>query len=101
MPLVFVHSGVTDAREWDGVRTALGEGETAAPDLWGATHRVTTVLASFVGTATLVGTSFGGRVALETALTAPARVSRLVLVNANPIGWSREVAALGAEEDAL
>jgi len=101
MSLVFVHSGVTDAREWDGVRTAFSDEDTVAPDLWGAADRVATVLESFAGTATLVGTSFGGRVVLETALSAPERVERLVLVNANPFGWSAEVAAVGAEEDAL
>src|SRR6266567_2973876 len=101
MPLVFVHSGVTDDREWDGVRTAFSDEGTVAPDLWGAADRVATVLKSFVGTSTLVGTSFGGRVVLETALSAPERVERLVLVNANPFGWSAEVAAVGAEEEAL
>jgi 3-oxoadipate enol-lactonase len=101
MSLVFVHSGVTDAREWDDVRPEFAESEISTPELWGAADRVAAVLASFGDTATLVGTSFGGRVVLETALTAPERVARLVLINANPFGWSDEVAAVGAEEEAL
>lgn len=101
MGLVFVHSGVTDAREWDGVRAIFGLDRTSAPDLWNAADRVATVLASFADSATLVGTSFGGRIVLETALTAPERVTRLVLINANPFGWSDDVAAVGAEEDEL
>jgi 3-oxoadipate enol-lactonase len=99
MALVFVHSGVTDPREWDEVRPAFDD--TSAPDLWGTADRVAAVLASFTGSATLVGTSFGGRIVLETALTAPERVTRLVLINANAFGWSEEVAAVGAEEEAL
>jgi pimeloyl-ACP methyl ester carboxylesterase len=100
MPLVFVHSGVTDPREWDGVREALGE-ESAAPELWNSSDRVATVLDSFDGAATLVGTSFGGRVVLEAAQSAPKRVTGVVLINANTFGWSEDVARIGAEEEAL
>ena len=49
------------------------------------------VLSAFDGAAALVGTSFGGRAVLETALAAPERVTQLVLIDANPFGWSDDV----------
>jgi pimeloyl-ACP methyl ester carboxylesterase len=101
MPVVFVHSGVTDSREWDAVLPAFGADETATPEYWSSADRVETILSSYAGAATLVGTSFGGRIVLETAVIAPERVERIVLVNANIFGWSEEVAAVGAQEDEL
>jgi pimeloyl-ACP methyl ester carboxylesterase len=107
MSLVFVHSGVTDAREWDEVRAEIdgvarnlpGFGTEPLPP--GELSLPETVLGWFEGRATLVGTSFGGRVVLEAALTTPERVERLVLINANPFEWSDEVRAVGEEADAL
>jgi 3-oxoadipate enol-lactonase len=51
---------------------------------------------------TLVGTSMGGRIALELALESPERVAALVLVGPGLDGheWSEEVEAFGAEEHA-
>jgi 3-oxoadipate enol-lactonase len=48
-----------------------------------------------VGDAVLAGLSFGGRVALQTALAAPARVRGLVLLDAvlDGVPWDRESAA--------
>jgi 3-oxoadipate enol-lactonase len=107
MPLVFVHSGVTDAREWDGVRASLpgvardlpGFGTEPRPP--GELSLGETVLGWFDGRATLVGTSFGGRAVLEAALAAPDRVDGIVLINANPFEWSEDVKAIGEEEEAL
>jgi 3-oxoadipate enol-lactonase len=54
------------------------------------------------GPATLIGTSLGGRLALELALESPEHVAALVLVGAGLADhdWSDEVRAFGAEEDA-
>jgi 3-oxoadipate enol-lactonase len=59
------------------------------------------VLAAFDGPAALVGTSFGGRAVLETALTAPERAAKLVLIDANPFGWTGVVQRVQEEEDSL
>jgi len=109
--IVLIHSGVTDSGEWDAVRPLLGQRHSVvAPDLpgYGSTplrrgeHSLAdSVLSSFTGDAAFVGTSFGGRAALEAALAAPERVTKLVLVSANPFGWSEEVRAIGAQEDEL
>lgn len=52
--------------------------------------------------AALVGTSGGGRIALELALESPERVGTLVLVGSGLDGhdWSDEVQAFGEEEEA-
>jgi 3-oxoadipate enol-lactonase len=52
--------------------------------------------------ATLIGTSLGGRIALELALEAPERVAALVLVGSGLDGheWSAELLAIGEEEEA-
>jgi 3-oxoadipate enol-lactonase len=107
MPLVFVHSGVTDAREWDAVRAETGgiacdlPGYGTEPLPPGELSLADTVLGWYDGSATLVGTSFGGRAVLEAALAAPERVERLVLVGANPFGWSDDVRTIGEEGDTL
>jgi 3-oxoadipate enol-lactonase len=112
MDVVLLHSGLTDSGEWDGIRPQLEAAghRVLAPDLPGYGSRPMRAgelsLAEFVleqpfERAALVGTSFGGRAALETALQAPERVERLVVIGSNPFGWGDEVAAVGAQEDEL
>jgi len=101
--VVLLHSGVGDPREWHRVRPLLEpRHRVVAPELWQEGALVDVVLGAFPGErAALVGTSFGGRAALEAAATAPERVEALVLVNSNPFDWSDEVRAVMREEDAL
>jgi pimeloyl-ACP methyl ester carboxylesterase len=111
MDIVLVHSGVTDSREWDRVRPLLERRHRVqTPELPGFGNRplepgehslADTVLELEFERAALVGTSHGARAVLEAALEAPNRVASLVLVSPNPFGWSPEVRAIGAEEEAL
>jgi pimeloyl-ACP methyl ester carboxylesterase len=111
MDIVLIHSGVTDSGEWDDVRPLLErDHRVVAPDLpgFGSTplepgeHSLADqVLDAFDGRAILVGTSFGGHAVLEAALAASDRVAKLVLINANPFGWSEDVQRLQGQEDAL
>src|SRR6266516_3540323 len=111
MQVVLIHSGVTGSGEWDAVRPLLAERhEVVAPDLPGHGSTPLTpgehsladaVLGAFEDSAAIVATSFGGRAALEAALAAPQRVTKLVLVSANPFGWSDEVQTISGQEDAL
>ena len=101
--VVVLHSGITDSGEWDAVRPQLESSHrVVSPDLWQARPLVDLVLDAIPGErAALVGTSFGGRGALEAAAAAPERVEALVLIGTNPFGWSDDVRAVGAEEEAL
>jgi 3-oxoadipate enol-lactonase len=112
MDVVLLHSGLTDSGEWDGVRPTLEAAghRVLAPDLPGYGSRPTPPgelsLADFVlgqpfERAAVVGTSFGGRAALEATLAAPERIERLVVIGSNPFGWSDEVAEVGAQEEEL
>ena len=98
--VVLLHSGVTDPGEWDAVRPLLeGEHGVVTPDLWQSRPLVELVLDAIPReSAALVGTSFGGRGALEAAAAAPDRVDAVVLINSNPFGWSDEVQAIGGQE---
>ena len=92
--VVLLHAGVADSRMWEAQRKALeSRYAVLAPDLRGFGERphepgpfshTDDVLALLdqhgFESAALVGSSFGGRVALETASAAPARVSALVLL---------------------
>lgn len=98
--IVLLHGFAGTRRAWDGVIAALDCGERYLPalalDLPGhgdaaAAPRPITfagcvehVLACAPERFVLCGYSLGGRVALHVALTAPARVSRLVLVSTSP-----------------
>lgn len=92
--VVLLHSGVTDRRMWDPQWPALTERfRVVRPDLRGygetpltpgrfsyADDLVELLDHLAVDRATLVGSSFCGRVALETATTYPNRVAALVLL---------------------
>ena len=71
------------------------------PDVRGELSLADYVLSVFDGPAALVGTSFGGRAVLETALAAPERVSQLVLIGANPFNWSEDVQRVQSQEGEL
>jgi pimeloyl-ACP methyl ester carboxylesterase len=116
MKVVLLHSALGDSRLWRRQIEALGAAhDIVAPDLpgWG-TEPLPTEPFSLVDRvaahlpAALVGNSFGGAVALRTALAHPDRVSRLVLIDAGLPAWdwseemrdywAREAAAVDAED---
>jgi 3-oxoadipate enol-lactonase len=112
MDVVLLHSGVTDSGEWDGVRPLLEAAghRVLAPDLPGYGSQPMPAGELWLGgfvlglpfeRAALVGTSNGGRAALEAALAAPERVERLVAIGSNPFGWGDEVRAVAAQEEEL
>ena len=94
MGVILLHSGITDARQWQREREAWPF-ETSAPDLHeGFELREPSIL---------VGNSFGGRVALELAATQPELVRGLVLVAPALPGHegSPELDAIGEREEEL
>ena len=115
--IVLVHEGVCDLRMWDELVEALepdftvlrydmrGYGDSTMPpgpfsqakDLLGLLDHVG------IDSAALVGVSYGGRVALDTASVAPERVTKLVLVSAGfrDHEWSQVVRDFGDEEERL
>jgi 3-oxoadipate enol-lactonase len=115
--VVLVHEGVCDLRMWDELAESLateftvlrydlrGYGDSTLPPGPFSQSRDLLGLLDHVGIdrAPLVGVSYGGRVALETAFVAPDRVSALVL--AAPAlrdhEWSRAVSEFGDEEERL
>ncbi|GAA2426312.1 alpha/beta hydrolase [Streptomyces macrosporus] len=116
--LVLLHSSVCDRRMWDPQWTPLveaghrvvrcdfrGFGDTPAAT---APHRdaddVLALLDSLgIGRTALVGSSYGGRVALEVAARRPGRVTVLALLCAGLPGHrpSAELAAFDEREEAL
>lgn len=116
--LVLLHSGVCDRRMWDAQWSALidagyrlvrcdlrGFGETPAPDRpHSDAEDVLALLNSLgIGQATLVGSSYGGHVAVEIAARWPDRVNALALLCSALPGQepSAELDALGEREEAL
>lgn len=116
MRVVLIHSALGDSRLWRRQVEALADRhEVLAPDLpgWG-TEPLPELPFSFVEhvaaflPAALVGNSFGGAIALRTALAYPDRVTRLVLVDSGLPAWdwteemrdyfAREEAAIDADD---
>jgi 3-oxoadipate enol-lactonase len=116
-PLLLLHAGVADSRMWEPIRPRLErERRVLAPDLLGYGERplpkreysdvdelVELLDAQGIDRAAVVGASYGGRVAVDLALSHPDRVAALVLA-APALGgwdWSADVRSFGAREDEL
>jgi pimeloyl-ACP methyl ester carboxylesterase len=110
MKVVLLHSALGDSRLWKRQVAALsGEHEVVTPDLpgWGETPLPTESF-SFVDAvaahlpAAVVGNSFGGAVALRTALAKQELITRLVLVAPGlpTWDWSEEMRDYWAAEEA-
>jgi 3-oxoadipate enol-lactonase len=107
--IVLVHSGICDARMWDGfdlpgaVRHELcGFGRTPMPATGEFSH-AEDLIAALSRPAALVGASFGGNVCLEVASRRPDLVTDLVLLDA-PLfdhDWSEEVREFARREEDL
>ena len=111
MKVVLLHSALGDSRLWwRQIEALAGAHEVVAPDLpgWG-TEPLPTEPFSFVERVTphlpaaLVGNSFGGGVALRTALAHPHLVSRLVLIGSGvpTWDWTEELRNHFAQEEAV
>jgi 2-succinyl-6-hydroxy-2,4-cyclohexadiene-1-carboxylate synthase len=120
-PLLVLHGFTGSARAWDGVRPELrqharlvipdlvGHGKSAAPDdpdLYTVECAVGELLRALDDLAierlSVLGYSMGGRVALHLAVTAPDRVTSLLLESASPgIEDERERAVRMASDEAL
>jgi pimeloyl-ACP methyl ester carboxylesterase len=117
-PLLLLHAGIADRRMWEPILPRLERARRVlAPDLSGYgerplpegefSHVDDDVLAVLdreqVERVAAVGASFGGRVAIDLALSYPERVAALVLASPGLSGWdwSEETRAFGAREDEL
>ena len=107
--IVLVHSGICDARMWDGfelpgaVRHELsGFGQTPMPPA-GEFSWADELAATLTEPAVLVGASYGGKVCLELASTHRELVSALVLLDAAlpDHDWSEEIKAYAEREEVL
>ena len=110
--VLLVHAGVADSRMWEpqvGVLRAAGY-RVIAPDLRGFGERrlepepyshVRDLEGLLDGPTAVVGSSLGGRVALELAVLHPNLVERLVLIAPGLPGWNWSAETRGgwAEEE--
>jgi 3-oxoadipate enol-lactonase len=112
--VLLLHAGIADSRMWAPQVASLEAAghEPVAPDLPGyGDAALVPPTVDYVGVAAerlgaggaVVGSSFGGRVALELAGARPELVRRLVLVAPGLVStaWSAETEALFAEEEEL
>jgi pimeloyl-ACP methyl ester carboxylesterase len=113
--VLLLHAGIADHRMWDEVADRLvathtvvrpdlrGFGASSVPDRpFRHVDDVRDVLvAAGVARATVVGNSFGGRVALSLAGAHPSRVERLIVLAASidDWDWSEEASAADAAEE--
>ena len=113
-PIVLLHGFTQTGRSWQPTIAALGERYRAlAPDLRGHGRAAAARPVDFAAIRddllalapprfALGGYSMGGRIALDLALAAPERVTRLVLVGASPgLADPQERRARRAADDAL
>lgn len=112
--IVFLHAGVADRRMWRPQLAALGAdhhviaydrrgfGETSAPDEpFAHVEDLRAVLDQLnIGSASLVGCSQGGRIAIDYALAYPQRVNALVLI-ASAISGAPAIEEIPAEIEAV
>jgi len=87
MPLIAIPSLACDHRLYDEVAAALAPSiafTTVIPDADSFAGCVAEVLAQAPERFVILGTSFGGRVALEVTLATPERVAGLVVIGAGP-----------------
>ena len=121
-PMILIHAGVADGRMWDGQFTEFakhyrvirydmrGIGRSAMPSGQFSNHGDVAGLLDHlqIDRAIVVGISFGGKIAIDFALSYPNRVSALVL-GAPSVGgtkpserilqfWEAEEAAIDAED---
>ncbi|MEV8614341.1 alpha/beta fold hydrolase [Amycolatopsis sp. NPDC051373] len=108
-PVVLLHAGLADRRMWDHQFAALadhhrvirydrrGHGDSQAAEGTVSHHRDLLALMSALGIdqAALAGSSMGGAYALDAALAAPERVTRVALIGAGLSGheWPEPMAS--------
>ena len=115
--VVLVHEGVCDLRMWDELAPVLAAefavlrydmrgygGSTMPPGPFSQANDLLGLLDHVgIDSAALVGVSYGGRVALDTAAVAPERVTKLLLVatGLREHEWSQVIRDFGDEEERL
>ncbi len=111
-PVVLIHEGVVDSRSWAPVVPALAEQFDVVTydqraygrsDGWHGPYSLVDDLVGVldelgIARTALVGASRGGRIALDTALTQPTRVTRLALVASGLAGHPVDVEVTPEQE---